>query len=376
MRKQRIRKLLAIVAAVCLLMTAACGCGSLDAADLSAALESVSFAPLPGEAVSALPEETPAAPEDPVPTAAVPDPEPPETPVPNETQAPPPSEEAPDAVAQTFRYEDVPPFSGQPYVAVNSNVPFFTPREITSGAFERYSNFDGLGRCGPAWASVGLELMPQDDREDISSVIPSGWNQAQVDGEWLYNRCHLIGWQLTGENARPQNLITGTRYLNIQGMLPFENMVADYVKETGGHVMYRATPVFVGDELVCRGVLLEGLSVEDEGDGITFCVFAYNVQPGVEINYADGSSNAEAPAVPAGTVPPAEQSTPDLEPAITQVPEPAPAQAAYIGNKNTGKFHVASCASVKKMKESNKVPMSSRDEAIAGGYVPCKNCNP
>ena len=293
-----------------------------------------------------------------------------QTPEPAEPLQTPATDPAEDVSAAAFRYEDVPPFSGAAYAAVNGNVPFFEPSQITNVGTERYSRFDSLGRCGPAWASVGLELMPQTDRGDISSVTPSGWNQAKVDGEWLYNRCHLIGYQLTAEDARPQNLITGTRYLNIQGMLPFENMVADYVKETGNHVMYRATPVFVGDELVCRGVLLEGLSVEDEGDGICFCVFAYNVQPGLELNYADGSIIATSLPVGDGTI--------QVQPTAELVPDQpaAPITASYVGNKNTRKFHVSSCSSVADMKESNKVPLASREEAIAEGYEPCKRCNP
>lgn len=179
------------------------------------------------------------------------------------------------------------------FAYVNDDVPFFKKSEITTDVFEKYSDYDNLGRCGEAYANICPELMPEEQREDISSVKPSGYKQAKykcVDGGWLYNRCHLIGYQLAGENANGQNLITGTRYLNITGMLPFENAVADFVKKTGYHVLYRVTPIYQGDNLVADGVLMEGYSVEDKGEGVCFCVFVYNVQPGVAINYTTGAS--------------------------------------------------------------------------------------
>ena len=189
--------------------------------------------------------------------------------------------------------EDVPEYFGEPYVLINDGVPSFTEEMMTLESYETYSELDGLGRCGPAEANVGLDLMPTEDRGSISSVKPTGWIQNQydwVDGKSLYNRCHLIGFQLTGENANWENLITGTRYLNVVGMLPFENMVADYVKETGNHVLYRVTPIFLQQELVARGVQLEAMSVEDGGEGVLFNVYCYNVQPGVEIDYATGDN--------------------------------------------------------------------------------------
>jgi len=195
-----------------------------------------------------------------------------------------------------FTYEDIPAYTGEAYVSVNDSVPFFTDDEKNTNVFETYSKLDSLGRCGVAYANICKELMPTDDREDIGNVTPSGWKQVKYDfisGKYLYNRCHLIGFQLAGENANPLNLITGTRYLNIDGMLPFENLVDDYVDETNNHVLYRVTPIFKGNELVCRGVLMEGFSVEDNGESICFCVFAYNVEPGVIINYADGSSQLD-----------------------------------------------------------------------------------
>lgn len=195
-----------------------------------------------------------------------------------------------------FTYEDIPEYSGEAYVSVNDSIPFFSEEDKNTNVFETYSKLDSLGRCGVAYANICKELMPTDDREDIGSVTPSGWKQVKYDfisGKYLYNRCHLIGFQLAGENANPLNLITGTRYLNIDGMLPFENLVDDYVDETNNHVLYRVTPIFKGNELVCRGVLMEGFSVEDNGESICFCVFAYNVEPGVIINYADGSSQLD-----------------------------------------------------------------------------------
>lgn len=189
--------------------------------------------------------------------------------------------------------EEIPAFSGEAFVAVNGNVPFFVEEEYTTESYEYYSELDALGRCGMTMACIGTDIMPTEERGSIGSVKPSGWQSVKydiVDGKYLYNRCHLIGFQLAGENANKQNLITGTRFLNIEGMLPFEDMVADYVKETENHVLYRVTPIFNGDDLVAEGVLLEGWSVEDEGEGICFCVYSYNAQPGIIIDYATGDS--------------------------------------------------------------------------------------
>lgn len=186
-------------------------------------------------------------------------------------------------------------YSGEPYAVVNGNIPYFTESDLTTESFEYYSDLDDLGRCGTAYSSVGTELMPTEKRGSISKVKPSGWQVSKydfVDGKYLYNRCHLIGYQLTAENANEKNLITGTRYLNVDGMLPFENLVADYVKETGNHVLYRVTPVFEDENLVASGVLMEAESVEDAGDGVEYCVYVYNVQPGVEIDYATGENHA------------------------------------------------------------------------------------
>ena len=196
---------------------------------------------------------------------------------------------------ETILLSDIPAYSGSAYVTINDNVPFFTESDYTTTSYESYSPLDELGRCGVAEACVGLDLMPTEERGSIGSVKPTGWQTAKydfVDGKYLYNRCHLIGYQLTAENANKQNLITGTRYLNVTGMLPFENLVADYIHETGNHVLYRVTPIFGGTDLLASGVLMEAWSVEDGGDGICFNVYCYNVQPGVVIDYSDGSNHA------------------------------------------------------------------------------------
>lgn len=201
-----------------------------------------------------------------------------------------------DNLVQPVDPQTLPDYSGNPYTVVADNMPTFSLSESESGSFEIYSNLDGFGRCGVAYANIGTDLMPTEERDSIGSVKPSGWQTVKydcVDGKYLYNRCHLIGYQLTGENANEQNLITGTRYLNVEGMLPFENMVADYIKETGNHVLYRSSPIFEGDNLIASGVQLEAMSVEDSGDGILFNVYCYNVQPGIAIDYATGDSHEE-----------------------------------------------------------------------------------
>ena len=206
-------------------------------------------------------------------------------------------EESPSPAPEAFTtLEEIPEFSGDAYIAINGNIPFFVEEEYTTESYEYYSELDDLGRCGVTMACIGIDIMPTEDRGEIGSVKPTGWQSVKydiVDGKYLYNRCHLIGFQLAGENANKQNLITGTRYLNIEGMLPFENMVADYVQETENHVLYRVTPIFEGDNLVAHGVVMEGWSVEDEGDGICFCIYAYNAQPGIVIDYATGDSCLE-----------------------------------------------------------------------------------
>ncbi|OUN37712.1 DNA/RNA non-specific endonuclease [Massilimicrobiota sp. An80] len=192
--------------------------------------------------------------------------------------------------------EDVPEYSGKPYVIVNDNEPYFDEKDLTTQSFEEYSPLDSFGRCGVAYANIGEDIMPTKERGSIGMIKPSGWQTKKydfVDGKYLYNRCHLIGYQLSGENANEKNLITGTRYMNTEGMLPFENEVADYVKDTGNHVLYRVTPVFEEDNLVADGVLMEAMSVEDRGLDIEFNVFVYNVQPHVKIDYQTGKSSLD-----------------------------------------------------------------------------------
>ena len=252
---------------------------------------------------------------------------------------------------------DIPEFSDSPFVVINNNIPDFTDDEITHRAYEKYSPLDYLGRCGVVKACLGREIMPTTERGSIGQVKPSGWQTIRydfVDGRYLYNRCHLIGWQLSGENANECNLITGTRYMNVEGMLPFENMVADYIKETNNHVMYRVTPIFEGDNLVAGGVQIEALSVEDDGEGICFNVYCYNNQPGIVIDYSDGTSVAENK----GT----EENTENI---------------TCILNTNSQKFHKTTCSSVGKMSDSNKEKYTGdRQSLIDRGYTPCGYCNP
>lgn len=284
--------------------------------------------------------------------------------------------------ASSFSLSDVPAYSGKAYISVNGNVPYFTAAELTTTSFETYSDLDTLGRCGVTYACIGQDLMPTKERGSIGMVKPTGWHTVRyddlVDGKYLYNRCHLIGYQLTGENANTKNLITGTRYLNIEGMLPFENMVADYIQETNNHVLYRVTPIFEGNNLLANGVLMEGYSVEDMGAGVSYCVFAYNVQPGIEIDYATGESKladgAQQEEQKTATVTPTPSPEPEKQEPVTRSEA---SQADYILNTNTKKFHYPTCSSVNDMKEKNKQEFfGTRDETIALGYSPCGRCKP
>lgn len=287
-----------------------------------------------------------------------------------------------------FSLREIPAYSGTPYTEVNGNQPYFTEEELTTQSFETYSELDSLGRCGMAYANVGQDLMSTEPRGEIGAVKPSGWHLVKydnVDGKYLYNRCHLIAYMLAAENANPQNLITGTRYLNVQGMLPFETKVCDYVKNTGNHVLYRVTPIFDGDNLLADGVLMEAYSVEDAGEGISFCVFAYNVQPGIGIDYATGDNWAEGSGTYQSTVASVAEETPVPQPetdtAVQITPESSAPQESqgitYVLNTNTKKFHYPTCSSVDDMKEKNKqIYTGSREEVINMGYVPCKRCNP
>lgn len=258
----------------------------------------------------------------------------------------------------SYNLESIPEYTGDPYVVINENVPFFTESDFTEEAFETYSDLDELGRCGAAFANVGKETMPTEERGQIGMIKPSGWQTVKydcVDGKYLYNRCHLIGYQLSAENANEKNLITGTRYLNVSGMLPFENMVADYIKNTGNHVLYRITPIYQDKNLVASGVLMEAQSVED--DTIRFCVYCYNVQPGIQIDYATGKSSLAAGSEEASKAP-------DQE-------------ATYILNENSKKIHTPNCPSVQDTKPKNRKEYhGSLQELLDDGYTGCKNCNP
>lgn len=347
------------------------------------------------------------------------------------------------AEATKITLSNLPAYSGEAYVELNDNVPNFSKSDLTTKAFEKYSELDELGRCGVAYANVCTETMPTEKRGNIGMIKPSGWHTVKydnVDGKYLYNRCHLIGYQLTAENANEKNLITGTRYLNVEGMLPFENMVADYVEETDNHVLYRVTPIFNGKNLLASGVQMEAYSVEDKGKGVSFNVYCYNVQPDINIDYSNGesklvdgtiasiklnytkyslevgqsktfvattspesaaksvkwyssnnkiatvSSSGKVTAVKAGTVTITVKTSNGLK-ATCKVTVKAKSGSAsngtslgkttYILNTNTKKFHYPSCSSVKQMKDKNKKKVTgSRDEIIKMGYDPCKRCNP
>ncbi len=264
----------------------------------------------------------------------------------------------------------VPKYSNKPYFELNGNQPKFTDEEIVSEAYEFYSELDSLGRCGYAMSCVGLETMPTEDREgSLSSVTPSGWMNKKyssdiVEGGYIYNRAHLIGWQLTAETTNKKNLITGTRYMNVKGMLPFENMVADYIKETENHVMYRITPIYDKNDLVACGVIMEAYSVEDKGDGICFNVYIYNVQPQITIDYSTGNSWL---------------STFITEPSKESEKgnEENEGETTYILNTGTKKIHLPTCSSAINTKEENKKEYTgSIDDLLEQGYTACGICKP
>lgn len=299
-------------------------------------------------------------------------------------------ENRPVADDGVLSYRDVPAFEGNPYVYVNDGEPVFTDEQrAAETGYERYGELDELGRCTAAFAVVGPETQPTEKRGSIGEIRPSGWQMAKYDfmeGKYLFNRCHLLGYQLTGENANPQNLITGTRYLNIQGMLPFENAVADYVDATGNHVLMAVMPVFEGDELVARGVHMMAESVEDGGEGVAFNVFCYNVQPGVVIDYGTGESMLEEEATLLPDVSGAE-SAPDTASEGAGAGEASEKGATgsagdkgvaeYVLNTNSKKFHIPSCSSVDQMSPKNREDVEdTRENLIAKGYDPCKRCNP
>ncbi|MEE0945475.1 MAG: DNA/RNA non-specific endonuclease [Acutalibacteraceae bacterium] len=257
----------------------------------------------------------------------------------------------------------IPEFDGKTaYIVINNNVPSFDGSSLLKAtSFEEYSQLDKLGRCGVAIACVGKDIMPTEERGSIGQVKPTGWHTVKydcVDGKYLYNRCHLIGYQLTGENANEKNLITGTRYLNIEGMLPFENLIADYVKETNNHVLYRVTPIFNGDNLLANGVQMEGYSIEDNGEGVCFNVYAYNAQPDIVIDYSNGESYYKGKSNVEST---AESQTED--------------KVTYTLNVNTKKIHLSDCRYANEIKEENKkLSNESIDTLENNGYTCCKVC--
>ena len=271
-----------------------------------------------------------------------------------------------EAKTKKFSLSQVPKYNGEASVEVNGNKPYFTAKEKkNTKSFESYHKLDKLGRCGVAYANVCKDTMPTEERGAIGSVKPTGWHTVKyngiVDGNYLYNRCHLIAYCLTAENANKKNLITGTRYLNIEGMLPYETKVANYVDRAGNHVLYRVTPVFKGDNLLASGVLMEGYSVEDKGKGIKFCVYAYNVQPDIKIDYKTGDSKLIS----------------DISKNTGNNSSDQETKQTYIVNLNTKKFHKPNCRSVSSMSERNKKTYKGkRSSLINNGYSPCKICNP
>lgn len=269
----------------------------------------------------------------------------------------------------------IPAYSGSPYIEVSGGKTYFAKSMYVKKSSQIFSKLDSLGRCGTAYAVVGRDLMSTEERGSIGMIKPAGWHTVRYDDliadKYLYNRCHLIGYQLTGENANERNLITGTRYLNVEGMLPFENQVADYVQSTGNHVLYRVTPIYDGNDLVARGVEMEASSVEDQGKGLEFHVFVYNVQPGIEIDYATGDSRRASGALGSLGVSGSSGSAGSMSNSGSS------AAQKYILNTNTKKFHHPTCSSVSQMSEKNKKAVTaSRDEIIADGYSPCGNCKP
>ncbi len=299
-----------------------------------------------------------------------------------------------NSVSSVASISDIPAYNGQNFIIINNNIPDFSDNELITEGFENYSDFDSLGRCQTAYANICLEIMPTEKRGDIGMIKPSGWHTVKyngiVDGNYLYNRCHLIGYQLSGENANEKNLITGTRWFNVQGMLPFEDAVASCVKENNIHVLYRVAPVFDDDDLVAKGVHMEAKSVEDNGSLICFNIFVYNIQPGIEIDYATGESslknnyedeikNAEASLLDTDEIscivsPKQASSSSDATAKSTSASDGV---SHYILNTNSHKFHIPDCSSVSKISDKNKKSYyGSRDELLNEGYEPCGACNP
>ena len=267
----------------------------------------------------------------------------------------------------------IPPYGGEPNYELNRNIPFFTEEDFTAESFETYGELDELGRCTYAFACVGTDLMPTEKRERISEIRPSGWQITKydgIDGNFLYNRCHLIAYGLTAENANERNLITGTRYMNTAGMNDLENETISYIRRTNNHVLYRVTPVFEGDNLVASGVIMEAQSVEKKN--FHFCVYAYNVQPGITIDYKTGESKGKPFT---GTEIDHPTATPSPKPDWDFVP---PAEdVTYVLNTHSMKFHLPDCESVMEMNPKNREDFKgTREELIEKGYSPCGACKP
>ena len=306
----------------------------------------------------------------------------------NETQSPEPTKKVTNDVKATQKATkapkstSIPKYNGKAYTILNNNKSSFTSSDLKNKSYEHYGKLDSLGRCTMAIACIGKDLMPREKRGSIGKVKPTGWHTVKydiVDGKYLYNRCHLIGYQLTGENANERNLITGTRYLNVDGMLPFEDMVADYVKETGNHVLYRVTPVYKGKNLVANGVKMEAKSVEDKGKGICFNVFVYNIQPGITIDYATGESKLNGKDGIATGTSATKKTSASKKSSSTKKPVTSQAstkKTTYILNVNTKKYHLPGCKSVSRIKAKNKQKyVGTSKDLQSKGYTACKNCH-
>ena len=270
----------------------------------------------------------------------------------------------------------LPAYAGEPWAILNDDRPTFTEEELAFSGEPAFSPLDGLERRGPALALVGPETLPTAERGPIGQIKPPGWHTVRYDhieGKYLYNRCHLIAYQLSGVNEEPLNLITGTRYLNVSAMLPLENLVAQYVRETGNHVLYRVTPLYEGENLLCDRLLLEARSVEDGGEGLSLCRCLYNVQPGVVIDYATGESRLEEGFSPETPVPTAAESPTSTEVPTQEVPE----DVTYILNTRSGRFHLPDCPGAANISEKNRQNSTdTREELLAQGYTPCGTCKP
>lgn len=291
-----------------------------------------------------------------------------------------------ETISGTFDYKEVPEYSGTAYAVMNGNEPYFSENEMSNVSYQEFTELDSLGRCGIAKASVGKDIMPTEKRGEIGMVKPSGWHQNKYDSikdfdnapGYIYNRCHLIGYQLTGQNANEKNLITGTRYLNVTGMLPFENEVAEYVEETGNHVEYHVTPIFVDDELLSRGVLMEAESVEDNGAGVKFNVFCYNVEPGIEIDYKTGenwlseSGETQETEETVETAAGKEITYPELLKVTGELSD-----YRLIININSHLIHSPDCKNAAKISEKNRRGYNGNiDDLLNAGYERAKDCNP